>query len=67
MMILHCQQYVIRQVGCELDFLGENLKEEKSLSDEVKDTSSENGGEEEKNAACFTNNRLSALYSIFIW
>ena len=64
---LHCQQYVIRQVGCELDFLGDNLKEEKSLSDEVKDTSSENGVQEEKNAACFTNNRLNALYSIFIW
>ena len=64
---LHCQQYVIRQVGCELDFLGDNLKEEKSLSDEVKDTSSENGVVEEKNAACFTNNRLNALYSIFIW
>ena len=64
---LHCQQYVIRQVGCELDFLGDNLKEDKSLSDEVKDTSSENGVQEEKNAACFTNNRLNALYSIFIW
>jgi len=61
------KQYVIRQVGCELDFLGDNLKEEKSLSDGVKDISSENGVEVEKNAACFTNNRLNALYSIFIW
>ena len=54
------QKYLTHQVGCNLDLLGQGHdKEEKN---EIQEETAYREGE-----ACFTNARLKALYSLFIW
>ena len=58
----HCwQKYLTHQVGCNLDLLGQGHDKEERGENQVEIMRDHEG------EACFTNARLKALYSLFIW
>ena len=68
------QKYLIREVGCNLELLGQRQNGGRGKEEAIAKHEGEAEHEEEeaidkheKGEACFTNARLKTLYSLFIW